>query len=82
MGGLDKPSELGGGNEDNGAGASAPDDNGFPLVYNLIQNASQVLTEARIGRFNRHGTPFSYCTVFLYGLLRREEGADGLPPYV
>src|ERR1039458_1736159 len=44
---------------------------------NLIQNVRQVLAEARIRRFNRHGTPSSHCTVFLYARLH---GADGRPP--
>jgi hypothetical protein len=77
MGGLDESSEFGGGNEGDVARTSAPDDNGFLLVYNLIQNVRQVLAEARIRRFNRHGTPSSHCTVFLYARLH---GADGRPP--
>jgi hypothetical protein len=67
VGGLDEPSELAGGNEGHIARTSAPDDNGFLLVYHLIQNAGQVCTEARIRRFNRHRTPCLYCTAFLYG---------------
>src|ERR1017187_10405917 len=74
MGGLDESSEFGGGNEGDVARTSAPDDNGFLLVYNLIQNVRQVLAEARIRRFNRHGTPSSHCTAFLYARLH---GADG-----
>src|ERR1035441_3174267 len=77
MGGLDESSEFGGGNEGDVARTSAPDDNGFLLVYNLIQNVRQVLAEARIRRFNRHGTPSSHCTVLLYARLH---GADGRPP--
>ena len=75
MGGLDESSEFGGGNEGDVARTSAPDDNGFLLVYNLIQNVRQVLAEARIRRFNRHGTPSSHCTVFLYA----RPGGRGAP---
>src|ERR1035438_5481765 len=45
MGGLDESSEFGGGNEGDVARTSAPDDNGFLLVYNLIQNLANVLDQ-------------------------------------
>ena len=52
--GLYEPRELAGRNEGDITRASAPDNNRFLLVYNLIQNTCQVLTEAGIRRFNRH----------------------------
>ena len=38
MCGLDEPGEFAGGNKGNVACASAPDDDGFLFVYNLVQN--------------------------------------------
>ena len=64
--GLDEPGKFAGGKEGNVAGSPASNDHRFLLVHDLIENAGQVFTEARVRRFSRHRTPFSYCTAFLY----------------
>jgi hypothetical protein len=78
--GLDEPGELVGWNKGDVARASAPDDDRFLFGYNLIQNAGQVFPEPRIRRLNRHGTPCSYWTVFLYASVSGSQaGQDGEP---
>lgn len=54
MCGLDEPGEFTCRDEGDIAGSSAPDDYRFLLVYDLIENARQIFTEARVRCFKRH----------------------------
>ena len=57
MGSFQETGEFRGRKKCDVAPAPSPNDHGFLLIYNLIENAGQILTEARIGRFTRHEAP-------------------------
>jgi hypothetical protein len=59
--------EFGGRKKGDVARSPPPNDHGFLLVHDLIENAGQIFTEAGVRRFTRHDAPNWYCTVFLYG---------------
>jgi len=64
---LNETGEFAGRKKSDVACTPPPDDHGFLLVHDLIENAGQILTEAAVRRFTRHGAPNWYCTAFLYG---------------
>jgi len=64
--GLDQPREFTSRNESNIPRPSAPNDDSFLLIHDLIQNAGQVLTQSCICGFSCHLQPVSivqdFCT--------------------
>ena len=73
MGGLGQSGEFGGRNQGDVARTFSPDDNGFLLVYYLVEHGGEVLAETGVRRFGRHGARF-HCTGFLYA------GFSGIGP--
>ena len=75
MRGFHEPGELGCRNQGDVARASSSYDYSVLLIYHLVEHRGQVLAEAGIRRFARHGSLDPYCTGFLYDFKDYKAGA-------
>jgi len=64
--GFHEPGEFGRRNQGDIARPSSSNDYSVLLIYHLIKHSCQVLPEAAIRCFTRHGNPRLHCTGFLY----------------